>query len=392
VTTLNHTFKVAFADGTEIDTVDEFLVTHDMLAAASSWTFALWYSTTARSTWDVLRTRAKNGARIGARVDDALQLEGRIEVRDEQQSREGGERMVVSGRDMSAALVDWDADPRISLSNVSLGDVVNAIADSFGVNARILAGAAAREVQGIPRRRHSNSERAVRREQIDRFRIKPGEKGWQVLDRVCRQLGLLVWSAPFDGGDTTGLVIDTPLEDGQPTFRFSRTQQSDGTFRGNIVRGSHRTSLRGIPTEVTGFAHAPLTAGQDARVVRKVFNEQIRGPWVVSSPSPQPRYLSREQAHTQDEIEREAQREIARAMAGFRVYECDVQGLGQEVMQQMRLYTINTLAHVRDDRRGIDEVMLITAVTMRRSRADGHVATIRMVPRGAIKVIPERTT
>jgi prophage tail gpP-like protein len=387
----DHRFKIAFADDTEIDVVDEYVITHDLLSASSAWTFTLWYSPTARSTWDVLKTRAKNGARIRTFVDDALQTEGRIEVRDEQESRDGGETMVISGRDMAAPLVDWDADPRMQLANTTLGALVEAVTSSFGINARILDGNAARDVQGIPRRRHGHTARSERRQQIDRFRVKPGEKGWAVLERVCRQLGLMIWSAPYPGGDTAGLVIDAPLETGDATFRFTRIENSDGTFSGNILRGSHKTTTRGIPTEVTGFASAHLQSGQDTRVQRTVFNQQLTGPWVIADPPPQPRFLPKEQAHTADAIDREAQKVIADAMAGFRTYECDVEGLGQEINGAMRLYTVNTLAHVRDDRRGIDEDMLITSVTMKQSRKGATVGSVRMVPRGAIKVLPERT-
>jgi prophage tail gpP-like protein len=213
---------------------------------------------------------------------------------------------------------------------------------------------------------------------------------WACADRICRELGFLIWMAPQLDTRTVEVVVDAPLSDGDPTFQFMRVEDTQtGTFSGKILRGSHRRSLRGIPTEVTGFAHTALTDGTDSRLQVTVFNDKLAAPWVVDDPIPQPRFLSNQQASTQDAIRRVGQREIAKPMEMFRVYECDQRGFTQRVNNADQNLTINTLARVKDTRRAIDEVMLMTSVTFKRSRKGGTVATTRMVPKGAIHVIPE---
>ena len=82
-------------------------------------------------------------------------------------------------------------------------------------------------------------------------------------------------------------------------------------------------------------------------------------------------------------------------MAGFRQYECTVQGHGQVVDGAMRLYAVNTMARVRDDLCSsptgapLDESMLITRVTFDGGRQSGTTTTLVLVPKDSISVIPQ---
>lgn len=82
-------------------------------------------------------------------------------------------------------------------------------------------------------------------------------------------------------------------------------------------------------------------------------------------------------------------------MAGFRRYKCSVQGFGQRVQGEDRLYAVNTIATVRDDLmvdadgRGMDERMLITEVEFTHSRKEGQTTNLTLVPLNSIVVTPE---
>jgi prophage tail gpP-like protein len=393
---ISHEIKVTFRDGTEVDTFDEYAITLDMLQPGSAWTLALWLSDSQRRTaGKVVREKAKLGEQLYFAIDGAVQISGMIEVIDDNSDREGADVLILSGRDLSGIAIDWDADPTIHLRNSNLEDALIALFAPLNYSLFLCEAAAMRDVQALTHRRRGASARRARRtsSHIDRFKIQPGAKVWATADRICKQAGYLLWTGPYpEEGAGIGVIVDKPVDSGEPVFRFERVVQQDGTVRGNILRRSYRGSIRGIPTEVTAFTHTALTAGQDTRIRSVRFNDGLSHPLVVDDPLPQPLYLRADQANTADRARRESERAIARAMAGFRTYECTVQGHGQDLAAGRRLYTLNTLARVRDDtagRDGLDEDFLITQLAMRGSRTMDQVTTARMSPKGAIVVTPD---
>jgi prophage tail gpP-like protein len=146
-----------------------------------------------------------------------------------------------------------------------------------------------------------------------------------------------------------------------------------------------------VPTKLTAFAHTAANANDDARIRTEVPNEGLVHPLVVEPGFllPTQRFIRGHHARTPQALRRHAERVIADAMAGFRVYECTVQGHGERINEQMTMYAVNSLAHVRDDFHRINETMLITSVDFSGSREGGQRTTLRMVPKGAIKVFPD---
>jgi prophage tail gpP-like protein len=378
-----HTVSLTLRGGKVVDTWAAYDVTIDMLAPGSPWTFELFWSRSARSTWSALNESALVGEQLYLSIDGATQLSGEIERRVERTSREGAS-MVLSGRDLAGPLQDADADPSIVLRGHALDDALVALAGPSQVSLFITDAANAVECQAIRNRRRSMARRP-RRQRVDLTRIRPGDKVWWVMSRLCRKAGFLCWTAPYpEEGAGIGVVVDAPNTSTTPLYAVDRYEQGTG-YAGRVLDSERTINLRGVPSEVTAYTHSALTSGQDARMRTLVFNERLVHPLVVADPLPRPRFIRSPPARSVASVRRVAERLVSDAMADFEVYECTVQGHGQGD----RLWAVNSPCLVSDDFHGIDKVMLITSVHFHGSRQRGQFTKLRMVPIGAIKVTPE---
>jgi prophage tail gpP-like protein len=385
---MNHEISITLRGGTIIDTWKSYEVTLDMLSPGSAWTLELWWSDTHQSTWDVLQSRAKLGEQLYLSIDGAVQLSGTIEEREETADRKGT-TMVLSGLDLAGPAIEADADPRIQLRGTTLEDALVKLWEPLQTSIFIADAALMQEVQSLRNRRHGAGVRRVnRRTQFDAFKVRPGDKIWQLSDTICKHAGYMIWTGPNpEDGTGIGLIVDKPVDSGSPKFQFERRRVGD-KFVGNILEGKRGGSIRGVPTTVTAFTHSAASSSQDARMRTVVRNDGLTHPLVVSDLLPRPRFIRGDQARTVQKARKLAEREIAKSMAHFRWYECMVQGHAQDFFGDRDIFTINALAHVRDDRFGVDEDYLMTRVGFRGSRT-GQSTTVRMVPKGAIKVIPD---
>lgn len=382
-------------DGTEIKNIPSIDVQHDMLSPGSAWAATLWWSNERGSEWREIRRKCRNGELVFVEIGGATQLLGRIEESEvHAQGHDGGLELTISGRDVIGRLIDWDADPRTQLRNTTLEDAIAALCEPFGVRVFACDAAAEREARGLPRRgRRTRTGRPRRRNVIDTTRIQTGQRVWEVIDKLCRAHGFLVWGAPTEYSNTIELVIDKPSSASPPVFAFDRLAQRDGMYVGNLLGGRHHVNTRNIPTEVTAFGHTALTSGADARMQRTVFNDRLVSSYVVppSEFGPQPRFLRPDQARTAGALAKAAERAFVQANGEFRRYEARVRGFGQLVGDQRKLFTMNTGARVRDDceEPPIDENMIIRSVHFHESRERGQVTELVLVPDGAITVTPE---
>jgi prophage tail gpP-like protein len=438
-----HAVELSFrSNGTALDTWDEYRVTLDMFMPGSPWTFTLWRSSAREAAWRRLLNSARLGDQVIFKIDGATQLNGRIERRRTVVSREGAQ-LVITGRDLAGPAIDWDADPRTTLRNVTLSDVLTALFRPLGLDVVIGASAdAAREVQSRSRPgshgAYSNPHRRSKR--VDLSHARPGERVWQVADSIVRRLGLMMWVAPSADGQLA-VIVDVPQYEGEAAYQFKRRIGSDGqvTAASNILESEFDAQIRDIPTVVHAFGRAPrgdvatarhhagVSAGDrffrnanpndphflaldsaalpnpgDANAAvspsgsatistRLPYqnDDLARYPLVLDPLPPQPRFLHTRRAMNPATGRQEATRFMAEAMRRFRTYTCTVQGHGQTVNGQARLYAINTMAHVYDRISEIDEDMLITGVEFAGSRTHGQTTRLTLGTKGAVALSPE---
>jgi len=417
-----HTATVVLSSGTEVDVFDRYTVSLDMMKAGSPWTVSMWRSATRATTWDVLRREVKAGENLTVAIDGAAQITGRIETIETHTSREGA-MMIASGRDLGGVAETWDADPTVRLRGLALSDALTALFAPMGIPVLITDAAAARIVQAGTNRASLGAQHSARRntsagthattrgvstaharrraQPIDRSHPRAGERVWALAEEMCRRVGYLIWVAPSaDGG--IACVVDVPTFTGADVYLF--TLSADPTSRAtNVLKGAEKLSIAAVPTEVnvyTGTTRGDLISNRSRS---QTFNVGLgrtdvsRG--LIADPMPaQVRHIKSARARTLAAAAQEGERVVAEQMAGFRRYECTVQGHGQLVDGRMRLYAINTMSHVRDELctsatgEPLDESMLITSLRFDGGRGSGCTTDITLVPKDSIQVIPQEAT
>lgn len=384
-----HEVRIELADGTALVNWPEVDITLDMLSPGNPWTISLWYSEENDGAWKSVRRRALLEQGVQIFVDGALQLRGRIESAETNADRDGAV-YTISGRDVAARALDWDADPTIALRGVTLEAALERLFGDVGLRPEITDAARAREIQSAPHR--SRGTRAARRtNRVDDLKIQAGERIWQVAEKLCRKLGYLMWIAPSTSPNAVGVVIDKPNESSDVSFALERRAVGQ-VYEGNILRSRRKLSSMNVPTQVTGFVRSSLRADRDNADRIAIVNEFLRTREYVIDERPlglppKPRYIKPERARTSAAVERECQKVIAEANANLEAYEITVRGFGQNE----KLYAINTIARIRDDLElpRLDGLYLCTRVHLHQSRQRGQVSDLRLVPRGAIQVFPE---
>lgn len=371
--------------GTEVRTWDEVTLSLDMLRPGSPWTVTLW-RTGAGASWERVRAAAQIWAPVTFEVDGAVQLRGQIErIRDS--AGRAGAPVTLGGRDLLAAALVSDVDPRLSLRDATLEEVMERALAPLRIP--VVVGANADEVRSIQAgARPGAGGRTRRRVRVDRFKPKVGEKVWAFLEGLARRHGYMIFGAPVASGGM-GLVVDRPAYDSPPVGSLVRRRAPDGTYVGNVLDLSLDLNAAEVPTEVTVAGHSRLGARQDARHRATLTNDRIRTAVqrVAAEYPPRPRYLRDPHARTLQIAEQRARRELTRAMADFAVVEATVQGFATGT--PARLWTINSMVTIEDEVTGVRGAWLVTSVTFSRSRNGGHTTRLRLVPPGAIDLEPD---
>lgn len=387
------------SSATEIDAWDRYTIALSMLRGGQPWTFSVWHSETRRTTWRTIPERVRLFDRATLSIDGHPQLTGRIESL-KRYARGGSEcGAAISGRDLAGAAISWDADPTVNLKGVSLEDALTALFTPLALTLRITAAAAAREVQGARRPGARGASTQRRRRPVDLAHPRPGEKVWGLATTLVRRAGFLMWIAPRTDG-TVGVVVDAPDYDQQPLYELTRRLDERGVASGNILEGVEGLDVQDVPTDVTvytGSARGSAVSSRSRHVQQNaaLYDPAVTRGLVLDTLQPQPRHVRSDRARTLAAAQREAEHIIAEGMQGFRSYTCSVQGHGQIVQGQQRLYAVNTIARVRDDLfldaqgRPLDEEMLITEVTFDGSREKGTTTRLVLVPKNSIVVTPD---
>lgn len=375
------------SDAVEITAWDEIAITLDMMRPGNPWTVTTW-RTGRGAAWSRVRDAAKLFSPATIAVDGAVQVRGLIErIRDG--ADRGGAPFTISGRDLLATALASDVDPHVSLRGATLEEVFRRALEPLGIPVEIGADAGdVREIQAGSRPgahvRSSSARTHRRRQHVDRFKPRVGERLWQFLETLARRHGYLIYVAPF--GDGVGLVIDRPRDSDPPVAALTRRRNPDGSYSRGILSGTLDLDATDVPTDITVFGHGSLTARDDSRHRATVENDRIPTRRLAEVHPPRHRYIQDSRARTPQIAEQRARHELAKASANVVVYEAIVQGWRAA---PGRLWTINTPVTIDDEIPRVRGNWLATQVHFQRARNEGHKTRLRFVPPGAIDVEPD---
>lgn len=391
--------------GMRLDVWDRYEISLSMLSPGSPWTATLFRSRREEAAWERIWKSVQIGDRMVFAIDGATQMNGRVEEITDTSDPDQGDAIVISGRDLSGPAIRWHADPRTRLKGLTLEEVLTRLFAPLGIAVRIGEDVDATRAVQVGTARTPSAGRSTRRLQhtVDHARPQPGETIWQVADALCRRFGYMLWVAPHPD-EGLSVVVDAPDYDGEVFYELRRRYHPDRargeeryTDDTNILTSTRRVSVRDVPTEVTVYTGSARGASLSSRATETVlngglFDEKINGGYTVSDGLQQPMHIRAQRSRTPSAARQTAQRAINDAMRGLRTYTCTVQGHGQPQRDgAVRLYAVNTLAHVVDDGRGIDERMLIHELTFRGDAGEsgGSKTSLTLGPLNAIVLVPE---
>ncbi|MFA9269429.1 MAG: phage baseplate assembly protein [Baekduiaceae bacterium] len=365
---------------------DEVVLTHDLLNAGSAITVTLWRSAHTPPAAERAVRAIVLFAPMEVRVDGALQFVGTVERVRRGADREGV-KVIVSGRDLSAAMLQSDVDPRLSLHDLTLAEAITRAVAPLGLPLVVAATAAdARSISAGRAHPRGTPKRSTRAAHVDQWKPRPGERVWAFSEQLARRHGYLLYVGPTASGQ--GIILDKPAYDSEPLYDLVRRAIDDGLeYDGKIVAGWDDTNGTQVPTSVTAYGHTSLLAGEDARCRAAEDNVALRSTRVQQGAAPRPRYVHDRRVRTAEQARQRARGEIARANQMLFTYEATVQGWGQG----SSLYAINAMANLRDALEGIRGRGLIIKVDLRRARSGGHTSTLLLSPRGTIVLTPEES-
>ncbi len=383
-----HAVELKLADGTVLDVWDRYTVVQDMLAPGSPFTFSLWRSTVAQSTWDVIQAKIKCFVKVELRIDGAIQMNGIIEHVQPMRNRSQGCGIVISGTDMTGRLQRFDASPRVSSRDTTLAEIIAALVDPFGINTIIGEAGSARDVQfGRARSAsHIRSNSHRRRQHIDLAHPRMGEKVWQCIQRLCAKVGYYAWVAPAGDNDLV-IIIDNPVSEGEAdfVFKYAESAPNVATDDTNLLESELTINIADMPTNVYAYGHALRGDGQPARSCGHAEGS-FDPRWVAETKLYQPIHFQPENIHSPADAVRSANKVIKHNAIHHKV----AQGVVQGHSQNDKIYCVNTLVHWTDAIADLEEDMVLTRVVFEGSRQKGSVTQLRAHPKGALNLEPEQ--
>lgn len=276
----------------------------------------------------------------------------------------GGCMLSASGRDRAAALVDSSVLlKKWEFKGVSAFDICTAVADPFGIRVGLQKGLVQEAILGGggPAYRPAPDAPAAPSvtEPFEKISLNPGETAFEVIDRVCRVVGVL----PISDG-LGGLVLSragaeqttTALVEGENLLSADFVSDASGRFRRYVVRGQSR----GSDTRYGASAAAVSGEASDMGVVREERVLLIRPHGSV----------------TTREARQIAEWECAIRKARARRAAVVVQGWHQ---RNGKLWPINAVVGISSPSLGLDGTMLISEVSFELSAEVGTITRLSLV-------------
>lgn len=363
-----------FVGGRAFDAWTTVQIDSDLLTPADAFQFELRRSESSASAWAALVRGVRAGARCRVEVEGVVQMLGVIDEVLVDAAAEGT-AVHVSGRDYAGALVDWDAPPHLSWTNVTLASMVRELVAPFGItevratnsaNRNVLTGA----VRGMtPEPLPADFTRIS----VKQARAEAETTVWELIDLQARRFGLIPWMA-VDGS----LVLSRPDYLQPPRFRLVR--RFDGVGNNVLPGAQYRVSVAGLPTQVLVKFNS---GGRAAERVRGGITERHAYRYPDGSDPlaglHHPKNIGADDVKNRAQAVRRAHREFAKAGADWRTYSARVAG----VSQGGALWAPDTTVHVEDEAAGLRETWLCHGRSFTVSR-EGTFTDLRLSPIGAI--------
>jgi prophage tail gpP-like protein len=188
-------------------------------------------------------------------------------------------------------------------------------------------------------------------------KVKPDETIWRFITRIANKGEAIAWMSP-----SGHLVISRPQYEQDPQYILSR--RPNVPKENNVKRASERQKLGEVPTALAVYGKIRKKGKKREPYTAQEFSEFVsyaRDNYGLVRPV----FLRAKDARDGDEIKKQARYALKGREMAARTYTYTVAGHSQGG----RVWTPDTTVQVVDEVFGVNEVMYIASVTMRRGRA-----------------------
>lgn len=378
-----------------IDTFLEYSFHSDFLQQPQTFSFTM-----AGASLDAsLKAQIKIGAKVALYVDNNLQATGYIDNVSHRYDRSGGYILTLEGRDALGYAIHGHIDDRIQFSSqMTLLQLLQAVFRPFGfkeylsdvdANRNVLTGA----IHGIGR---TKKGRPIKSAKLHECQPKFGEGAYAFAARVAQRFGFHIW-ASADGGT---IIVGEPEYEQDPLYQIHH-RIDDGGFRNNVLDGTITYDgtqpailycwgeAGDVPfrkSHTSCGIYNPFVTSPDFTDIKKrrpevtKFLNEIR-PDAIVTPFARPMYLHDDDAHTQEQLEAYAKREMSLYTRKSLVCQYSVAGH----TSNRHPWTVDTIVEVDDEYGSVHEPMWIQERTFTKSRSSGTRTSLTLIRKETLK-------
>lgn len=340
------------------------------------------------------------GGEVALRVNGRTQATGIIDSLEVRHSRDTGTVYQISGRDKASVLVDTHVDPRTNYKQgQSLEQFLKTLFGPYGwtvfdtdndANRAVVTGAK----RGLKGARKSG--KPLKNLVLHQLRPYHGEGLFAFAARVCQRHGLWL----FPSGDAKTMIVGKPDFDQAPSFSIVRSVDSD---RSTVLEGAVTYSVENQPSVIVadGFASGAAEFGKSSiralAVNPAVTSDDVESvitshglakvPRVTLTPVGQPvkvpharvAFFHDDESKTQEQLNNYVRREMSLMRRGSVKATYIVEGHGQIVDGEFRVWGVDTVVNVADSVGFLDEPMYVLSRTFRKSRAGGTTTELELI-------------
>lgn len=316
-------------------------------------------------------------AAIQILINDKPQITGFVDKLSVSCDR-GGTKVMVTGRDILAPIVSGNVDPRMPIpKETTIAGLVELVvfkqfSKAYAIFESDIASdiAIGAKVGGKKKKYESRHKRDLT---IKDLKPHDNEGAFSYLSRILQHYGYWLWAAQ----DGSGVVIGGPDYDQEPAYELIR-RHDPGSAKGigranNIVAGTLSQDETDVPSHVY-VRGVDGGGGQKAAV--KGMNSN---PFVTNFV---PAYLMDKDATSKEQAERIARLFMAKKMRNYLTYDCTVAGFSDR--KTGGIYNVNAVAKVADEKTGTDGRMWVESRTFRKTRSEGSVTEMKLIPLGTL--------
>lgn len=326
-------------------------------------------------------------------LNGASQVKGRI---DKTTIGNDGSAVTCEGRDYMADLVESNVDPKfIVKESMTLGQAILQAAEPCG----ILSVLADDEIglQNIRTGVHIHRKKRKRKTTIplQDYQPRPGEGTYEYINRLAARHGTTVQPT----SERTVLVLNAPDYTQEPTYTIHVTANQRAGASNNVISATAVRDYSRFPTytlargKQAGRADEKPTAAQktfDMLTVAENFSPEMRriltsakvargrqlpGKATLSAPQLyRLLYIDDKDARNEDQLEFAALRAVAERLKDTLEYRVTLKGHVDP--SSGAIWSVNTMVHVVDEIRGIDEPLWIAERTLRFDPSSGATTEI----------------